>query len=236
MHQVTTAIANLNSHIINWVISIVNKRCQLIYRNLKILAGKNVYNTDFNECKPAMIEAKSFFKTSFSEFFPPIFKNKRYGDIDYELNKLISHYSKNPTALQYLNGVLKLVQPPTLQTAPSGLTQIMPTNPENPATGAPIHYVSCEESPFNFGCKNEKIRQIQTSLGMELKYQTGNFGPITTAKLKEAGYNVDSGGSPVITDQIYNAIIANCGKIGNTTQLPTQLQKYQSTSPVPPQQ
>jgi hypothetical protein len=40
-------------------------------------------------------------------------------------------------------------------------------------------YKQCADFPFTFGCKNDKIKEIQTCLGLEQRYQTGNFGPIT---------------------------------------------------------
>jgi len=40
-------------------------------------------------------------------------------------------------------------------------------------------YVDKSDFPFPRGSKNEKIRDIQRSLGFPEKYQTGNFGPMT---------------------------------------------------------
>jgi hypothetical protein len=68
-------------------------------------------------------------------------------------------------------------------------------------------YKNCTDFPFTFGCKNEKITEIQKCLGMEEKYQTGNFGPITKAKLIEK--EINDGTS--ITQEDYNKIMASCG-------------------------
>ena len=59
---------------------------------------------------------------------------------------------------------------------------------------------------FEFGCKASKIKEIQTCLGMEGRYQTGNFGPLTKKALEDAGYDVSKG----ITVDIYNKIKAAC--------------------------
>jgi hypothetical protein len=61
---------------------------------------------------------------------------------------------------------------------------------------------------------NDKIKEIQTCLGMQPNYQTGNFGPLTQQALKTAGYGDLSQG---ITDQIYQTILANCKGKSNTT-------------------
>jgi hypothetical protein len=68
-------------------------------------------------------------------------------------------------------------------------------------------YKNCTDFPFTFGCKSEKITEIQKCLGMEEKYQTGNFGPITKAKLIEK--EINDGTS--ITQEDYNKIMASCG-------------------------
>lgn len=46
---------------------------------------------------------------------------------------------------------------------------------------------------YTRGCKSLKIKEVQICLGMPKKYQTGNFGPITQAKLAEVGKSYSSG-------------------------------------------
>jgi hypothetical protein len=68
-------------------------------------------------------------------------------------------------------------------------------------------YHDCSgKDTFEFGCKAPKIKEIQTCLGMEERYQTGNFGPLTQKALQDAGYDVSKG----ITVDIYNKIKAAC--------------------------
>lgn len=68
-------------------------------------------------------------------------------------------------------------------------------------------YHDCSgKDTFEFGCKAPKIKEIQTCLGMEGRYQTGNFGPLTKKALEDAGYDVSKG----ITVDIYNKIKAAC--------------------------
>lgn len=82
-------------------------------------------------------------------------------------------------------------------------------NPPVPVPPVPVppkpKYNPCDKFPMSFGCKSDKIREIQLCLGMESKYQTGNFGPITQAKLTEKGYN----GSQ-ITEDDYLKILKTC--------------------------
>lgn len=68
-------------------------------------------------------------------------------------------------------------------------------------------YHDCSgKDTFEFGCKAPKIKEIQACLGMEGRYQTGNFGPLTKKALEDAGYDVSKG----ITVDIYNKIKAAC--------------------------
>ena len=68
-------------------------------------------------------------------------------------------------------------------------------------------YHDCSgKDTFEFGCKSPKIKEIQTCLGMEGRYQTGNFGPLTKKALEDAGYDVSKG----ITVDIYSKIKAAC--------------------------
>ena len=66
-------------------------------------------------------------------------------------------------------------------------------------------YHDCSKKDVNketleFGCKSDQIKEMQKCLGMEAKYQTGNFGPITKAKL----------GVDLIDKALYDKTIANC--------------------------
>lgn len=76
-----------------------------------------------------------------------------------------------------------------------------------------MRYTPCANLPCQFGTKNPKIREIQTCLGFPLKWQTGNFGPITRKGLKDLQYDLSKG----ITDEIYNTIKQNCGSANATT-------------------
>lgn len=69
-------------------------------------------------------------------------------------------------------------------------------------------YTNCNDKdlPHSFGCKSQKIKEVQKCLGMELKYQTGNFGPITKSKLDEKGHDSSKG----LTQELYDKIIASC--------------------------
>ena len=60
-----------------------------------------------------------------------------------------------------------------------------------------------EDFPFTYMTKNPKIAEIQKAIGMEQRYQTGNFGPITQKALLEKGYDTTQG----ITQELYNKII-----------------------------
>jgi hypothetical protein len=52
-----------------------------------------------------------------------------------------------------------------------------------------ILYIKCPEQPLEYkkGCNNNTIKRVQACLGMDKKYQTGNFGPITQKALKGKG-------------------------------------------------
>jgi len=65
-------------------------------------------------------------------------------------------------------------------------------------------YVNCESFPFRFGCKNPKIKEVQRCLGMEVEYQTGNFGPLTLRVMR------NKFGMDVIDEITYNGIISKC--------------------------
>jgi hypothetical protein len=80
-------------------------------------------------------------------------------------------------------------------------------------------YHDCSKKDVNkenleFGCKSDQIKEIQVCLGMEAKYQTGNFGPLTKKAIADAGYDASQG----ITATIYNTVKQKCsGKTADDT-------------------
>lgn len=67
-------------------------------------------------------------------------------------------------------------------------------------------YKTCAETfPISKFCNNAKIKEIQVKLGMEKKYQTGNFGPLTEKAIlaKIPDFKVAEG----ITQDVYNKIM-----------------------------
>jgi hypothetical protein len=83
---------------------------------------------------------------------------------------------------------------------------------DNNTTTTGSKYIDCSSYDINkqdipFLCKSPIVKEIQKCLGLDPKYQTGNFGPITMEKL----------GSKVITKAKYEEIIANCGSSSNVT-------------------
>lgn len=90
-------------------------------------------------------------------------------------------------------------------------------------------YTPCSSFPMSFGCKSDKIREIQMCLGMESKYQTGNFGPLTQAKLTSKGLD----GSK-ITEDVYLKILKDCGKTPAPQPTPAPVQPTPTPAPVQP--
>jgi hypothetical protein len=70
-------------------------------------------------------------------------------------------------------------------------------------------YTDCSKKPLphEFGCRSEQIKEIQKCLGLEPKYQTGNFGPITMRSL----------GGNLLTKEVYEKIKSECGSQSNTS-------------------
>jgi len=89
--------------------------------------------------------------------------------------------------------------------------------------GGGTTFTLCTDFPFQYKCKNEKIKEIQVCLGFPVKYQTGNFGPITQKALTNKGYDLSGG----ITEDIYNKVKADCG---GTTPTP----ETRNTEPMKP--
>ena len=68
-------------------------------------------------------------------------------------------------------------------------------------------YHDCSgKDTFEFGCRSPKIKEIQICLGMEQRYQTGNFGPLTKKALEDMSYDTSQG----ITVEMYNRIKSTC--------------------------
>jgi hypothetical protein len=60
---------------------------------------------------------------------------------------------------------------------------------------------------MKFGCKSDKIREVQSCLEMPQEKQTGNFGPLTQKALTEKGYS-----GTELSEPDYLKILQNCGK------------------------
>jgi len=71
-------------------------------------------------------------------------------------------------------------------------------------------YNYCSTLPFKFGCKNEKIKEVQKCLGLPQRLWTGNFGPYTLKALKNNKYTTNNG----ITLDIYKTITTACKDSG----------------------
>jgi hypothetical protein len=95
---------------------------------------------------------------------------------------------------------------------PEGMPEVQPktdgntggsgnTGGGNTGGGTSTKYTPCPSFPMVYGCKSDEIREVQSCLGFEQKYQTGNFGPITMKGL---------GGLKELTKEKYDEIIAKC--------------------------
>lgn len=68
-------------------------------------------------------------------------------------------------------------------------------------------YLKCDAFPINKGCYNKTyITKVQECLGFTGKWIDGKYGSETEKKLKEKGYET------TITQEVYDKIVANCGK------------------------
>lgn len=102
-------------------------------------------------------------------------------------------------------------------------------SPEPAPTPSPkkkSKYHQCSDFPLLPGCKSPMIKEVQYCLGMESKYQTGNFGPITAEKIQSwskennkpvfVGKFTDNpnatnvGAQVGISKETYDFIIKNC--------------------------
>ena len=73
-----------------------------------------------------------------------------------------------------------------------------------------ITYTECKGFPLTYGCKGDMIKKLQVCIGLEGKYQTGNYGPITMKKL---------GGLKEVSKEKFDEIIKKCegGQVSGTT-------------------
>ena len=89
-------------------------------------------------------------------------------------------------------------------------------------------YKDCTDFPFEFGCRNKAIKEIQIKIGLPEKWQTGNFGPITKSKLIDSGYyyDISQDNKIVITRELYNKIIGQTQTGQTQTTSQTQTAEY----------
>jgi hypothetical protein len=82
------------------------------------------------------------------------------------------------------------------------------TDDDKPTPPKPKYY-DCSQKPLphEFGCRSEQIKEIQKCLGLEERYQTGNFGPVTMRAL----------GGNSLTKEVYEKIKSECGSQSNTS-------------------
>lgn len=69
---------------------------------------------------------------------------------------------------------------------------------------ASITFTNCDKFPFEVGCINNKIKDVQDCLNVD---KTGKFDSKTKKALKDKGYG------ETITQEIYNTIMTKCGKL-----------------------
>lgn len=86
-------------------------------------------------------------------------------------------------------------------------------------------YKPCANFDLTPGCKSDYVREVQLCLGLPQKYQTGNFGPITTKALSDAGYD-----GSTLTKDVYLKITSNCN--GSTTGTTTEPTKRLNAEPI----
>jgi hypothetical protein len=89
-----------------------------------------------------------------------------------------------------------------------------------------ISYTQCKGFPLTYGCKGDEIKKIQVCLGLEAKYQTGNYGPITMKAL---------GGLKEVTKEKYDEIVKKCegGQGGTATTTTTTTTPTPTTTTTP---
>lgn len=72
----------------------------------------------------------------------------------------------------------------------------------------PRPWVNCTTFPYKRGCKNNDLVEIQKCLGIS---SDGKFGKDTERALKDKGYDT------IITKELYDKIMSNCGNTTTTT-------------------
>ena len=72
----------------------------------------------------------------------------------------------------------------------------------------PRPWVNCTTFPYKRGCKNNELVEIQKCLGIS---SDGKFGKDTERALKDKGYDT------IITKELYDKIMSNCGNTTTTT-------------------
>lgn len=65
-----------------------------------------------------------------------------------------------------------------------------------------IKYKLKNDFPYLYGDKSDVIKKVQEKIGLEPRYITGNFGPITLKRLTEMGFDMTNGITPEIYKQI----------------------------------
>jgi len=112
-----------------------------------------------------------------------------------------------------------------------------PTDGPQPTKAPKTTFTDCDDLPFKYGCKNPKIKEIQKCLGLEPKYQTGNFGSKTKVAFEEWAkqnnrspyFGINTGGGNTIgmksefgiSKENYDLIIQNCKSTPTVTPAPT---------------
>lgn len=87
-------------------------------------------------------------------------------------------------------------------------------------------YHDCSDFPMKPGCKSPRIKELQYCLGMEEKFQTGNFGPktsksiessITDGKVKST--TLEAFKTNGVTKELFDEVMKNCK--GSKSETPT---------------
>lgn len=88
-------------------------------------------------------------------------------------------------------------------------------------------YVDCNEKPLphKFGCKSDKIAEVQKCLDIN---SDGKFGPVTRKTLLDNEYDPVNG----LTQEIYDAVIAKCKKEGDKLEPKIEPVPHKSTEPI----
>lgn len=95
------------------------------------------------------------------------------------------------------------------------------------------HNCDANKFPIEYKCRKvPNIKNIQIALGHPVKYQTGNFGPITKGNILKKGYTIPKEG---ITLELYNQIINDYNKDRSViNKLPTVSNNQKSNQQINP--